>query len=373
MRLDRKTWMEASLVLAALVIAVLGALVNVAAVAAPRPAPTSAAAEPAAAASDGAAAPDPRQLQALQRAHQAVVGVQAMAVDDARSATTLGRVRAGSGVVISEDGLVLTIGYLILEADQVQLVLPDERLVPARVVAYDVATGFGLVQALAPLKVAPVPLGSAGALQVEEPLMMASGPSSLKADGGAIVGIAQLVSRRTFAGYWEYLIDGALFTAPARADHSGAGLFNSRGELVGIGSLVVAQAAGDEAPSMPGNMFVPIDLLPPILPELRSAGMSAASKRAWLGLNCVELGGELRVARVSTDSPADVAGLLPGDRILRIDGAPVKTLAALWQSLWQGGLPERDVQLDIVREGAAQRVTLHSVDRMKTLRRAQGI
>lgn len=365
MGLDRQRWMEASLVLAAVLIALLGALVNVAAMAAPPP--------DAAPASDSATAIDPQQLRALQRAQQAVVGVQAMAVDDASSAATLGRVRAGSGVVIGDDGLVLTIGYLILEADQVQLVLPDERLVPARVVAYDVATGFGLLQALAPLKLSPVPLGSAGALKVEEPLMMASGPSGLKADGGAAVGLAQLVSRRAFAGYWEYLIDGALFTAPARTDHSGAGLFNSSGELVGIGSLVVAQAAGDEAPAMPGNMFVPIDLLPPILPELRRAGMSAASKRAWLGLNCVELGGELRVARVSTDSPADVAGVQPGDRILRIDGAPVKTLAALWQSLWQGGLPERDVQLDIVREGEPQRVTLHSVDRMKTLRRAQGI
>ncbi|URI10794.1 S1C family serine protease [Aquincola tertiaricarbonis] len=371
MGFDRKTWMEASLMLAALLIALLGALVNVAAWAAP--APAAPAASPSAASQEGADAVDPQQLQALQRAHRAVVGVQAMAVADASSAATLGRVRAGSGVVISDDGLVLTIGYLILEADQVQLVLDDERRVPARVVAYDVATGFGLLQALAPLKVAPVPLGSAGALQVEEPLMMASGPGGLRSDGGAIVGIAQLVSRRAFAGYWEYLIDGALFTAPARADHSGAGLFNSRGELVGIGSLVVAQALGDEAPSMPGNMFVPIDLLTPILPELRRAGMSAASKRAWLGLNCVELGGELRVARVSTDSPADVAGLQPGDRILRIDGASVKTLAALWQSLWQGGQPERDVQLDIVREGEAQRVTLHSVDRMKTLRRAQGI
>lgn len=358
---DRKAWMEASLMLAVVLIALLGALVNVAAVAAVPEAP------PAATPAEEARPLDSRQARALQRAHQAVVGVQTLAVADASSTSSLGRVRAGSGVVIDNDGLVLTIGYLILEADQVQLVMDDERHVPARVVAYDVATGFGLLQALAPLRVEPVPLGSARTLQVEEPLMMASG------GGDAAVGIAQLVSRRSFAGYWEYLIDDALFTAPARADHSGAGLFNSSGELVGIGSLVVAQALGEDAPALPGNMFVPIDLLPPILAELRRSGMSAASKRAWLGLNCLELGGEVRVVRVSTDSPADVAGLQPGDRIVRIDGAAVATLGALWQTLWKGGLPERDVTLDIVRDEQPQTLTLHSVDRMKTLRRAEGI
>lgn len=359
---DRKAWMEALLMAAALLVALLGALVNVA-VAAPLP---DAAASPGPA-SEPVTAPSQSQTQALQRAHQAVVGVQALAVPDARSSSSLGRTRAGSGVVIDGDGLVLTIGYLILEADQVLLTLDDARKVPARVVAYDVATGFGLVQALAPLKVQPVPLGSARALQVEEPLMMASG------GGDAAVGIAQLVSRRPFAGYWEYLLDDALFTAPARADHSGAGLFNSQGELVGIGSLVVAQALGEQGPALPGNMFVPIDLLPPILGELRSSGMSAASRRAWLGLNCLELAGEVRVLRVNADSPADVAGLQPGDRILRIDGASVGSLGGLWKTLWQGGQPERDVTLDIVRDDAPRTVTLHSVDRMKTLRRAQGI
>lgn len=351
---DRKAWMEASLMAAALLVALLGALVNVA-VAAPLP--------------DAAASSSPpqSQTQALQRAHQAVVGVQALAVPDARSSSSLGRTRAGSGVVIDGDGLVLTIGYLILEADQVLLTLDDARKVPARVVAYDVATGFGLVQALAPLKVSPVPLGSARALQVEEPLMMASG------GGDAAVGIAQLVSRRPFAGYWEYLLDDALFTAPARADHSGAGLFNSQGELVGIGSLVVAQALGEQGPALPGNMFVPIDLLPPILAELRSSGMSAASRRAWLGLNCLELAGEVRVLRVNADSPADVAGLQPGDRIVRIDGSAVGSLGALWKTLWSGGAAERDVRLEILRNDTPQTLTLHSVDRMKTLRRAQGI
>jgi serine protease Do len=272
------------------------------------------------------------QSRALNRASDAVVGLHVSVLEDARSIATLGAERQGSGVVIEADGLVLTIGYLILEADQVQIITDDGRELPARVVAYDVATGFGLVQALAPLRLEPVPLGQASALLPDEPLMVASG-----GEEGA-VSVARVVSQRPFSGFWEYHIDSALFVAPARRDHSGAALFNGRGELVGIGSLFVADALGP-----------------------------------WLGLNCVETDTGLRVLRVTADSPADVAGLEPGDRIERIDGADVKSLAMLWKTLWAGGLPEREVRLDIVRDGERQTLKVQSVDRMKTLKRAEGI
>lgn len=307
------------------------------------------------------------QSRALQRASASVVGLRALAVEDARSAATLGRARQGSGVVIGNGELVLTIGYLILEAEQVQLITDDEREVPARLVGYDVATGFGLVQPLAPLRIEPAPYGTAAALAGGEPLMIVSG-----GEDGAI-SAAQLLSRRNFSGYWEYHVDGALFTAPARPDHSGAGLFNGRGELVGIGSLLVKDAAGPGAPAQSGNMFVPIDLLRPILPELRATGTSAQSRRAWLGVNCVDTEVGVRVVRVNRDSPADVAGVEPGDRIVRIDGIEVQTLEGLWKTLWAGGAPEREVSLDIVRRGQAQTLKLQSVDRMKTLKAAQGI
>jgi S1-C subfamily serine protease len=307
------------------------------------------------------------QSRALSRASASVVGLRALAVDDARSAATLGRARQGSGVVIAGGDLVLTIGYLVLEAEQVQLVTDDERELPARVVGYDVATGFGLVQALAPLRIEPVPFGVASALSAEEPLMIVSG-----GEHGA-VSIAQLVSRRPFAGYWEYHVEGALFTAPARGDHSGAGLFNGRGELVGIGSLLVKDAQGPGAAQQTGNMFVPIDLLKQILPELRSRGSSNLSRRAWMGVNCVEAEGTVRVVRVNSDSPAEVAGLEAGDRIVRIDGTEVKALEVLWKTLWSGGAPEREVTLEIVRSGQPQTLKLQSVDRMKTLKSAQGI
>ncbi len=307
------------------------------------------------------------QSRALQRASTAVVGVKALAVDEARSNQFLGRARQGSGVVIDSHGLVLTIGYLILEAEQVQLVTDDERVIPGRVVGYDVATGFGLVQSLAPLKIEPVPLGQSSVVSDDEPLMIASG-----GEDGA-VSVAHMVSRRPFAGYWEYHIDGALFTTPPRGDHSGAGLFNGRGELVGVGSLVVTYAKGDKQPRLPGNMFVPVDLLRPIMDELKRSGTTAASRRAWLGINCVEDDGVLRVIRVSDDSPADVAGIQEGDRILRIDGTPVTALDQLWLTLWRGGAPEREVTLEIQREDKFETLKIYSVDRAKTLKRSQGV
>ena len=307
------------------------------------------------------------QSRALQRASEAVVGVRTQAVANARSAATLGRDRQGSGVLIGSDGLVLTIGYLVLEAEQVELTTHDGRQVPARVVAYDLATGFGLVRALAPLRLEPAPLGDSATVRPREALLLASG--GVQGD----IGMASLASRRAFSAYWEYHLDEALFTSPPRRDHAGAGLFNTQGELVGVGSLMVADAAEPGAPAQAGNMFVPIALLAPVLPELLAQGRSSASLRAWMGLNCVEANGEVRIVRVSTDSPADVAGLEAGDRILAIDGQAVSDLAVLWKTLWAKQPAARNVQLDIRRNGQPMRVTVYAVDRAWTLRRAEGV
>jgi S1-C subfamily serine protease len=229
------------------------------------------------------------RAEALEQARSAMVAVFSEAVDEAGSIATLGALRRGSGVVIGDDGLVLTIGYLILEAERVDLVVEGGKRVPARVVAYDLASGFGLLQALAPLRVAPVALGRSAALSGDEPLLVASGG----AEGE--LSLARLVSQRAFSGYWEYHIDAALFTVPPRTDHSGAGLFNLDGELLGIGSLVVSDALGPGTGRLPGNMFVPVDLLKPILAEMRARGASRSSTRAWLGLNCAENEGEVSV------------------------------------------------------------------------------
>jgi serine protease Do len=304
--------------------------------------------------------------EGVGRASDAVVGVLSVAVENASSSSTLGPVRQGSGVVIGPDGLVLTIGYLILEADQIQLLTDAGRHVPARVVGYDVATGFGLVQALIPLGLPVAPLGDPDQIRDDDTLLVISGGE----DAG--ISMARRVSQRPFSGYWEYQLDRALFTAPPRTDHSGAALFNLRGELLGVGSLYVGDALGPNQPPMQGNMFVPIDLLKPILAELIARGRSAQSQRAWMGVNCIEIDGEVRVLRVAHASPADVAGVQPGDRIVRLDGQPVDTLGTLWKRLWSGGAAERDVALDIVRDGRPMRLPLHTVDRQSTLKQPTG-
>ncbi len=309
------------------------------------------------------------QARALQRASDAVVGLKATIVDGARSASTLGPQREGSGVVIGEDGLVLTIGYLVLEAESVLLVDDAGREWPARVVSYDVATGLALVQSLVPMPLAPAPVGSSAMVGTEQPLVIVSG------GGAGAVSMARLISRRAFSGMWEYHLDDALYTAPGRRDHSGAGLFNDRGELVGVGSLWLADAAagGGGAARVSGNLFVPADLLGPVLPELRRGGENAASARAWLGVQCAESARGLRIVRVNPDSPADVAGLSPGDTIERIDGTAVISLEGLYKALWSGGPAERDVTLDLLRDGRPLSVTVSTVDRRKTFARPQGI
>ncbi|MCW7536343.1 S1C family serine protease [Aquabacterium sp. A7-Y] len=327
-----------------------------------------AAAEPRATpASDAASDPAiQKQARVLRHAAAAMVGVRAVATPQAHSTDTLGPVRMGSGVVIDKDGTVLTIGYLIMEAERVDLETGTGKVVPARVVAYDLATGFGLLKPLVPMGVEPAPLGASGAVDETEPHVIVSGGSE------AEMSLAQVVARRPFSGYWEYHIEDALFTVPPRVDHSGAGLFNRRGELVGIGSLIVMEAASPGVPE-PGNMFVPVDLLKPVLAELRTRGASARSTRAWLGVNCIEQQGLVRVVRVSADSPAEQAGVEPGDLILKLDGLPINSLEAFYKKLWDHAQAEREVTLEIGRGASVQSKTAHTVDRMKTLRRAVGI
>ncbi len=306
--------------------------------------------------------------RALQRAHAAVFALEVQAVEGARSAATLGRERQGSAVLIGDDGVLLTVGYLVLEAETVALVNDAGLRLPARVLAYDVATGFGLVQALAPLGRAPVPLAGNAPAPGPEPL------TAISAGAEAEVLPVTLASRRAFSGTWEYHLESALYTHPPLDQHSGAALFNAQGELLGIGSLALPDVQpGPARQRLPGNLFVPVELLRPVLAELRSQGRSAASARPWLGLNCAEQRGELRVLRVADDSPADVAGLQPGDRITRIDGRKVAALAQLWLALWADPRPQRAVSLEIEREGRPLTITVHAVDRAATLARATGI
>ena len=322
-----------------------------------------------------ATTPEPAAAQAtidaLSKANAAVVGVRVNVAEGARSAETLGQKRSGSGVVIGPDGLILTIGYLMLEAQTIQIVTQDSKILPAKAVAYDLATGFGLIKPLLPLRgVQPVALGSHKELVTGEPLMAATGAQANGEE--ADVSMTQMVSKRAFSGYWEYHLDSALFTSPPIGNHSGAPLFNQRGELIGIGSLFVTDALGGNR-RLPGNMFVPVDLLKPILSEMQQTGSTKLSRRPWVGLTSSEQGGRVQIVRVNKDGPAQAAGLEAGDFVLAVDGAKVATLEAFYKKLWEHAQPDDEITLTVLQGADVKIIKLKAVDRMSTMQKPDGI
>jgi serine protease Do len=287
-----------------------------------------------------------------------VVKVRTKVVPNARTMRSLGTQREGTGVVIDSEGLVLTIGYLILEAESVELTTADGRAFPATVIGYDHATGFGLLKALRPLPIKPVQLGISGKISERELVLIVG------YDG---VAPAYVVSRRPFVGYWEYLLDEAIYTAPATVNWSGAALLNREGKLLGIGSLVVGDALGTHT-QVPGNMFVPIDLLKPMLGDLIASGKSAARPRPWIGINSQEIQGKLIVTRVSSEGPAEDAGIKTGDVIVGIAGRPIKGQADFYTKLWSAGAAGDEIVLDVLQDAQVKKVAVKSIDRERYLR-----
>lgn len=292
---------------------------------------------------------------------RSIVQINAFIPNDARTAESLGTEREGTGVVIDDSGLVVTIGYLILEAIEVTIESPSGQTVPATIVAYDHESGFGLIRASEPLKVTPIELGNSSALTSMQPLLVVSQAGRLDAVG------VYLVDRRDFAGYWEYLLENALFTAPPHASFGGAALIDQDGLLVGIGSLFVNDAAFQDGP-IPGNMFLPIDLLKPIMGDLLSRGRRADPARPWLGLSMEEHRGRVFVTRVAPDGPGEAAGIQPNDLILGIDGVPVGGLADLYRKLWSRGDAGIEVPLDVLHGIEVKPTIVESADRYRYLR-----
>ena len=303
-------------------------------------------------------APPARSQPELTVDALSVVKVHAKALANARSMRTLGPEREGTGVVIDSEGLVLTIGYLITEAETVDLVTADGRSFPATVVGYDYSTGFGLLRALRPLPVKPVQIGQSSAVADRELVLIVG------FDG---VAPAYVVSRRQFVGYWEYLLDEAIYTAPATVNWSGAALLSRDGKLLGIGSLVVSDAMGARS-QVPGNLFVPIDLLKPLLGDLIATGKSSARPRPWIGVNTQEVQGNVIVTRVSPESPADDAALRAGDVIVAIAGQSIKGQADFYNRLWSHGEAGVEIPLEVLREGRVEKIRVKSIDREKYFR-----
>jgi S1-C subfamily serine protease len=299
----------------------------------------------------------------LQSALDSVVLLRAEIPEDAFTASILGTDRVGNGIVIRADGLVLTIGYLITEATSIWLTTNRGKVAAGHPVAYDQATGFGLVLPLGPLEAPVLDRGSAAAAAVGD-------DSVVIGHGGRAHALqARLVSKHEFAGYWEYVLDEALFVAPPHPQWGGAALVDADGLLLGVGSLLVQDPASLGGDAQQGNMFVPIDLLDPILDDMLKQGRPSGRPRAWLGLYATEDKGNVIVAGLATDGPADRAGVRLGDVVVEVGGERVTGLAALWRSVWRLGPAGTDVPLGLARNGAARQVRIRSADRNDFLKK----
>ena len=305
----------------------------------------------------------------LQNALAASVQITSRAIDNASSAQTLGKVRQGSGVVIGSDGLILTIGYLILETEKIEIRTHEQKTYPAQVVAYDQATGFGLIKSLIPLQgVEPVKLGKINDQKIDDALLVVAASESTFSSP------TKLIDVRSFTGYWEYHLDSAIYTSPPVVNHSGAGLFNLKGELIGIGSLFVQDVMpADHPSSLAGNMFVPVELLEPIFKNMLQNGMGPNSQRAWLGINAVERQGRIQIVRVTPESPAQSAGIVPGQWLLGLNGKPVESLSAFYKQLWAIPINSGSAQLTIFDGKAIYQTTIPIIDRSTNIKKPVGI
>jgi S1-C subfamily serine protease len=297
----------------------------------------------------------------LDRALSSVVGLSAIIPSDAFTAQTLGTERAGSGVVIRESGLVVTIGYLVTEAESVWLNLPDGRVVPGDVLAIDQESGFALVQALSRIDLPALPIGNSAEVGVGTAVVVAG------AGGRHRSVAARIVAKQEFAGYWEYLLDEAIFTAPAHPNWGGTALIGEAGELLGIGSLQLQQEREGRGES--ANMIVPINLLSAILDELLTRGSANRPPRPWLGLFVTELDNHVGVADVASGGPAESAGLQPGDLIVAVGDREAHDLAGLFRRIWSLGPAGTEIPLRLLRGGQVLDVVVPSVDRRSMFRK----
>jgi S1-C subfamily serine protease len=301
------------------------------------------------------------QSTRIEELVSAVVRIKTHVNPEGHTVEGLGREREGSGILIDNDGLVLTIGYLMVEAYAAEVVDNSGRTVPASVVGYDHETGFGLLRTMEPLKLKPMPLGKSADVKERDPVLIAS------FGGPDMVAGAYVVAKREFAGNWEYMLDEALFTAPPHPAWSGAALINREGKLVGVGSLIVGDAAGG-SDKTPGNMFVPIDRLLPVLGDLISDGRVAGPGRPWLGVNTDELRGRLFVSRVTPGGPAEKAGLKRGDVVVGVNGEPPKNLADFYRKVWAQGAAGTTVAIDVLQDSQVRRVEIKSINRLDHLK-----
>jgi len=295
----------------------------------------------------------------LERALSSVVGMHSMIPPDAFTAETLGVERAGNGVLI-DNGLVLTIGYLVTEAQTVWLHLGDGHVVEGHALGFDQETGFGLVQALGKIELPALRIGVSREADIGERVVIGGAGGCTRSLAGHIA------AKQEFAGYWEYVLDEAIFTYPAHPNWGGTGLISSKGELIGIGSLQLERAREGKNEHL--NMIVPIDLLPPILDDLRKFGRVNKPARPWLGLYSTEVEDKIVAVGIAPKGPAARAELRTGDVILAVKGEVVSTLAQFYRKVWSLGQAGVEVPLTLYREGVTFEVRVNSSDRARFLK-----
>jgi S1-C subfamily serine protease len=301
------------------------------------------------------------QTTSLEELISAVVKIKAHINPEGRTVQGLGRDREGSGVLIDADGLILTIGYLMVEAYAAEVITNDGRTIPASIVGYDHETGFGLLRTIEPLRIKPLTFGKAADVKEKDVVVVASG------GGATMVMPVQVVGKREFVGNWEYLLDEAIYTAPAHPAWSGAALISREGKLIGVGSLIIGDAAGTKEHN-PGNVFVPIDRLAPILGDLLSEGRPSGPGRPWLGMNADETHGRLMVGRVTPGGPADKAGIQRGDVIVSVNGEATTSLPDFYRKVWSKGSAGAVIGLDVRHNNTMQHVDIQSINRLDHLK-----
>ena len=286
----------------------------------------------------------------------AVVRIRAIIPAEARTADILGTEREGHGVLIDSTGIILTTGYLIIESETIEVTGQDGKKFEADFVGYDYASGFGVLRTKKPLNVEPIKLGRSSTVKVGDPVMVAGYGGTASALG------ARVIARREFAGYWEYLLDNAIYTSPPFADFGGAALISSEGRLLGIGSLFT-EFEIEGLGSLPCNVFIPIDLLPPILEDLIAVGRPKKPARPWLGVNAEEAHARVFITRTTAEGPAERAGLNAGDLILKVNGKAVEGLSDFYRKLWALGSSGIKVTLTILRGTEIKEVNVNTGDR----------
>ena len=300
----------------------------------------------------------------LTRFNTSIVRIDSRIPDDATSAKGLGTARVGTGIIL-DDKTILTIGYLTVEADSVMVTTASGKRIPASVAGYDHATGFGLVRAAVPLDGTPMALGDSDKV-TERQRVLTLGHGEPEATELLVV------SRKVFAGGWEYLIERPIYTFPPVNNWSGAALISEDGKLIAVGSLIVEDAASGQR-SVPGNLWVPVNLLKPIMSELLARGRRSDDVHPWLGITTESVRGYLMVVRVAPQGPADAAGVMPGDIVIGVAGEKVADQAEFYRKLWKTGPAGTPIPLRLFKDGDVRELTVKSIDRADFLRKATGI